>query len=98
MKRIVENSSVPVTGGAGFIGSNLVEVLDDFTTGKRENLAAFDPEIAKIEPQYGPSRASDIPYSLACIDNARKCFGYAPWFNVKQGIRNAARWYFENLN
>ena len=41
-----------VTGGAGFIGSNVVEalvrrgdrvrVLDDFSTGRRENLAAFD--------------------------------------------------------
>ena len=48
-----------VTGGAGFIGSNIVEtllkrgdqprVLDDFSTGRYENLAAFktDTEIIK---------------------------------------------------
>lgn len=48
-----------VTGGAGFIGSNLVEallaqghavrVLDNFSTGKRENLSAFEGQIDLIE-------------------------------------------------
>ncbi len=48
-----------VTGGAGFIGSHLVEhlvrdgqrvrVVDDFSTGKRENLAAFAESIDLIE-------------------------------------------------
>ncbi|MCK4982303.1 MAG: SDR family oxidoreductase [Victivallaceae bacterium] len=47
----IENSKVLVTGGAGFIGSNLVEVLleqnnkviclDNFMTGKRENIESF---------------------------------------------------------
>jgi UDP-glucose 4-epimerase len=48
-----------ITGGAGFIGSNLVEallskdqtvrVLDNFSTGKRENLAEFADRIELIE-------------------------------------------------
>ncbi|HUT04570.1 MAG TPA: NAD-dependent epimerase/dehydratase family protein [bacterium] len=48
-----------VTGGAGFIGSNIAErlvrlgravrVLDNFSTGKRENLSAFGDSIDVIE-------------------------------------------------
>ncbi len=44
-----------VTGGAGFIGSNIVKkllilghsvrVLDNFSTGKRENLIEFEKDI-----------------------------------------------------
>lgn len=52
-------SNYLVTGGAGFIGSNIVEelirrgervrVLDNFATGKRENLAPFLEKIDMIE-------------------------------------------------
>jgi len=51
MKNKLQNSRVLVTGGAGFIGSNLIEnllvqnneviCLDNFATGKRENIAEF---------------------------------------------------------
>jgi UDP-N-acetylglucosamine/UDP-N-acetyl-alpha-D-glucosaminouronate 4-epimerase len=48
-----------VTGGAGFIGSNIVEellrrnqtvkVIDNFSTGKRENIKAFKDGIEIID-------------------------------------------------
>ena len=63
----------------------------------REYLTEFDPEIAKVEPQYGPNRAGDIPHSLACIDKARKRLGYDPQFTVRQGLKEAIKWYWDNL-
>ncbi len=63
----------------------------------RGNLAAFDPEIARIEPVYGPARCGDIPHSLACIDKAKTRLGYAPAFSVKAGLKQAAEWYFNHL-
>lgn len=57
----LENKKILVTGGAGFIGSNLCETLlhinatvvclDNFATGKRENLESFknNPNFSLIE-------------------------------------------------
>jgi UDP-glucose 4-epimerase len=64
-----------VTGGAGFIGSHLVErlladghavlVLDDFSTGRRENLAGFaaHPALRVIETKI--STCAELPELLA---------------------------------
>jgi UDP-N-acetylglucosamine 4-epimerase len=61
MRHTIENSKVLITGGAGFIGSNLTEVLlaqgnevaclDNFATGKRENIELFldNPAYTLIE-------------------------------------------------
>jgi UDP-N-acetylglucosamine 4-epimerase len=61
MNRKVSGRKVLITGGAGFIGSNLVEsmlnsgnyvvCLDNFSTGKRENLNGFinNPDFKLIE-------------------------------------------------
>lgn len=63
----------------------------------KEYLSEFDSEIAKIEPTHGPNRVGDIPHSLACVDKAKNLLGYDPQFSMKQGLKEAVKWYWENL-
>ena len=63
----------------------------------REMAGKYDSEILKIKPVYGHERAGDIPHSLASVDKARKLLGYSPTHNVKQGLEEALKWYWENL-
>lgn len=71
--------------------------LNQLVTYLREYLSEFDVKIADIEPTYGPNRAGDIPHSLACVDKARKLLGYEPQFSMKQGLREAVKWYWTNI-
>ncbi len=63
----------------------------------KEFLSEFDSEIAKVEILHGPNRAGDIPHSLANIDKARNLLGYDPQYSMKQGLKEAVKWYWENL-
>jgi len=72
--------------------------LNELVSALKENLARFDSEIANIEPIYGEKRAGDIPHSLASVDKAKKLLGYAPQYNIEQGLQEAVTWYWENLN
>lgn len=63
----------------------------------KEYLSEFDPEIDKVEVLHGPKRAGDIPHSLACIDKAKTLLGYRPLFNMQEGLKEAVKWYWENL-
>lgn len=63
----------------------------------KENLSEFDPAISSVEPTHGPNRAGDIPHSLACIDKARRLLGYNPQYSMRQGLKEACKWYWDNL-
>lgn len=63
----------------------------------REFLGDKDAAIRDIEPTHGPNRAGDIPHSLASIDKARRLLGYAPEYSMRDGLRQAVDWYWENL-
>lgn len=63
----------------------------------REYLGEMDEAIAAIEPTHGPNRVGDIPHSLASIDKARRLLGYQPEYSMRQGLREAVKWYWDNL-
>lgn len=71
--------------------------LNDLINYLKEFLTEFDAEIAKVEVIYGPNRAGDIPHSLASIDKAKTLLGYSPKYSMREGLKEAVAWYWENL-
>ena len=63
----------------------------------KKYLAEFDSEISIIPINYGPYRKGDIPHSLASIKKAEQILGYKPEYTLKEGLKLAVRWYWENL-
>lgn len=63
----------------------------------KEFLSEFDGAIADVEPTHGPNRAGDIPHSLASIDKARRLLGYKPAYSMRDGLKDAVKWYWKNL-
>ncbi len=70
--------------------NQLVEYLQEFLSEKDEVIAA-------IEPTHGPNRVGDIPHSLASIDKAKRLLGYNPKYSMREGLKEACDWYWENL-
>lgn len=71
--------------------------LNDLVKYLKKYLAEFDPKIAEIEVKYGDYRIGDVPHSLASIDKARELLNYYPHFSMKDGLKEAVGWYWENL-
>ncbi len=63
----------------------------------KEFLSEFDPKINSIEIKHGPNRIGDIPHSLASIDRAKELLGYHPLYSLRDGLKEAVKWYWENL-
>jgi nucleoside-diphosphate-sugar epimerase len=90
------NGSYLITGGAGFIGSHLVEtllaggarvrVLDDFSTGLRENLAPFMSRIDLIEGDI-----TDPDVCRKASEGIRYVFHQAALPSVPRSIEDPAR-------
>lgn len=71
--------------------------LNDLVKYLKEYLSDFDPKIADVEIIYGDYRKGDVPHSLASIDKAKNLLNYQPQFSMKDGLKEAVKWYWENL-
>jgi UDP-N-acetylglucosamine/UDP-N-acetylgalactosamine 4-epimerase len=82
-----------ITGGAGFIGSHLVEhlleqgqdvvVLDDFSTGRRENLAPFQGRLDVVEASI-----TDYDACRRAVEGADRVLYQAALGSVPRSIDN----------
>jgi UDP-glucose 4-epimerase len=99
---------VLVTGGAGFIGSNLVDalasaghetgVIDDLSTGKRENLPAgvwmreidiLDPALASLIAEFAPDAVVHLAAQASVPESLRD--PQRDWAVNAEGTRIVAR-------
>ena len=71
--------------------------LNDLMGYLKEYLSEFSPEIANIAVKHGPNRVGDIPHSHASVDKAKEFLKYDPQFSLQQGLKEAVKWYWENL-
>lgn len=71
--------------------------LNDMVFSLKEYLSDFDPQIANVNVIYGPNRAGDIPHSLASIDKAKQLLNYSPQYSFQAGLKEAVKWYWNNL-
>ncbi|MGC4129437.1 MAG: SDR family oxidoreductase [Bergeyella sp.] len=71
--------------------------LNDLVKYLKEYLSEFDSKIAEVEVIYGDYRKGDVPHSLASIDKAKNLLNYNPQYSMKDGLKEAVKWYWENL-
>jgi len=71
--------------------------LNELIANIKEALEIYDDKVNDIPITYGSKREGDIPHSLADIEKAKKLLGYQPLFSLKEGLKEAAQWYWENF-
>ena len=91
--RFEKNSVFLVTGGAGFIGSNLCEAilnlgykvrcLDDLSTGKQENV---DPFLENPSYTFIKGDIKDIDTCMKACDGVDYVLNQAAWGSVPRSI------------
>lgn len=98
------NKTAVVTGGAGFIGSHMVErllggghkvvVIDNYSTGRPENLARFaeNPALTVFEADIA---SADI---APCFEGAAWVFHFAALADIVPSIQNPGAYFRANVD
>ena len=71
--------------------------LNTLFTALKENLSSNGVDY-KQDPVYRDFRAGDVRHSQADINKIQKALGYAPQFDIVQGIEKAMPWYVTFLH
>nr|WP_294925922.1 SDR family oxidoreductase [uncultured Flavobacterium sp.] len=71
--------------------------LNDLVGYLKKYLNEFDTKITDVPVIYSKTRIGDIPHSLASIDKAKGLLGYNPKYSLEQGLKEAVKWYWNNL-
>jgi UDP-N-acetylglucosamine 4-epimerase len=71
--------------------------LNDLVFYLKKYLSELDSSISDIEIIHGPNRLGDIPHSLASIEKAKSLLNYNPKYSFQEGLKEAVKWYWENL-
>jgi UDP-N-acetylglucosamine/UDP-N-acetylgalactosamine 4-epimerase len=59
----------------------------------RERVAEHEPRAREVKPSYQPTRPGDVPHSQAAIDKATAELGYAPTYQVSDGLAETVAWF-----
>lgn len=71
--------------------------LNELTSYLKQYLSEYDSKIVAVDVIHGPNRTGDIPHSLASIEKAKKLLHYTPHYSFQKGLKEAVKWYWENL-
>ncbi len=74
--------------------TTLNELLALLQSGLRKR----DASLPQQKPVYQDFREGDVRHSLADIGKARRLLGYAPQFQIREGLELAMDWYVKNVS